>query len=121
MRDSTESTAEERTPGFGHDAKSAESSSDVLRANQRQLNPQQYPHLEGPSRTPLSSGSLGEPLSINEVAELLGCSPWTVRQRYVPQGVPHFRACASGKLGFFREQVIGWILKRQQQKGGTRK
>lgn len=64
---------------------------------------------------------LGTALTIDEVAELLGCSPWTVRQRYLRQGLPHLRACASGKLVFFREQVVGWILKRQQQrqKGGT--
>ena len=63
---------------------------------------------------------LGDPMTIQEVAALLGCSPWTVRQRYLRQGLPHLRACASGKLVFFREQVIGWILKRQQQrqKGG---
>jgi hypothetical protein len=64
--------------------------------------------------------ALGDPMTIQEVAALLGCSPWTVRQRYLRQGLPHLRACSSGKLVFFREQVIGWILKRQQQrqKGG---
>jgi len=65
-----------------------------------------------------SRGSLGDPMDIGQVAALLGCSAWTVRQRYLPQGLPHLRACASGKLVFFREQVIGWILKRQKQKGG---
>jgi hypothetical protein len=66
------------------------------------------------------SHALGDPMTIEEVAAFLGCSAWTVRQRYLPQGIPHLRACASGKLVFFREQVIGWILKRQQQrqKGG---
>ena len=64
--------------------------------------------------------ALGDPMTIDDVAALLGCSPWTVRQRYLPQGLPDLRACASGKLVFFREQVISWILKRQQQrqKGG---
>jgi hypothetical protein len=57
-------------------------------------------------------------LDIVAVAALLGCSVWTVRQRYLPQGLPHLRTCASGKLVFFREQVIGWILKRQQQQKG---
>src|SRR6266478_9263023 len=48
--------------------------------------------------------SLGEPLSINLVAELLGCSPWTVRQTLLPRGIPHFRFSASGRLIFFRDQ-----------------
>lgn len=69
----------------------------------------------------LNPSALGEPLSIHDVAALLGCSAWTVRQRYLPQGLPHLRACAGGRIVFFREQVIAWILKRQQQKGGTRK
>lgn len=64
---------------------------------------------------------LGEALSIREVAALLGCSAWTVRQRYLPQGLPHLRACSGGRIVFFREQVVAWILKRQQQKGGPRK
>jgi hypothetical protein len=63
--------------------------------------------------------NLGEPLTIHAVAELLGCSPWTVRQRYLRQGLPHLRACTGGRIVFFREQVIAWVLKRQQQKGGS--
>jgi hypothetical protein len=66
---------------------------------------------------PLIHG-LGTPLSIDEVAELLGCSPWTVRQRYLRQGLPHLQASARGKLIFFREQIIAWVEKRQRQKGG---
>jgi excisionase family DNA binding protein len=66
---------------------------------------------------------LGVPLDIAEVAKLLGCSPWTVRQKYLRQGLPHIRTCVGGRFVFFREQVIAWILKRQQiqQKGGYRK
>jgi hypothetical protein len=60
---------------------------------------------------------LGEPLSIKEVAELIGCSPWTVRQRYVPIGLPHFRLGPNGKLIFYKNQIIRWLL-TQQQKGG---
>ena len=62
--------------------------------------------------------TLGEPLAIEQVAELLGCSPWTVRQRYLRQGLPYLQARPRGKLVFFREQVTAWILKRQRQKGG---
>lgn len=79
------------------------------------LDPQHYP-------LPHNS-ALGEALDIAEVAKLLGCSPWTVRQKYLRQGLPHIRTCVGGRFVFFREQVIAWILKRQQiqQKGGYRK
>ena len=83
-----------------------------------QRNPQHCPQTREGSPALASPDSLGDPMDIGQVAALLGCSAWTVRQRYLPQGLPHLRACASGKLVFFREQVIGWILKRQKQKGG---
>ncbi len=111
-------TEEERKSGFSRSSKPAETLEFTpLRVGQSC--PQQYPQLIEPV-TADSTGLLGEPLDISQVAMLLGCSVWTVRQRYLPQGLPHLRACASGKLVFFREQVIGWILKRQQrrQKGG---
>ncbi len=60
---------------------------------------------------------LGPPLSIRAVATMLGCSPWTVRQRHIPDGLPHFRSGPNGKLIFFRDQVVAWIL-HQQRKGG---
>jgi hypothetical protein len=83
-----------------------------------QRNPQHLPQTREGSPALASPDPLGDPMDISQVAALLGCSAWTVRQRYLPQGLPHLRACASGKLVFFREQVIGWILKRQKQKGG---
>jgi hypothetical protein len=61
-----------------------------------------------------SAPELGPSMTITDVAELLGCSPWTVRQRYLPQGLPCLRASRTGKLVFFREQVVRWILKRQR-------
>ena len=61
--------------------------------------------------------SLGPPLDIRAAAELIGCSPWTVRQRLIPKGMPFFRAAASGKLIFYTNQIIRWIEK-QQSKGG---
>ncbi|HEV2523410.1 MAG TPA: hypothetical protein VGT24_13605 [Candidatus Acidoferrales bacterium] len=61
---------------------------------------------------------LGEPLDIREVAKLIGSSVWTVRQRYLPSGLPHLRLSPRGKLVFYRHQVIRWVLERQQ-KGGT--
>lgn len=69
------------------------------------------------------SSPLGPPMTITEAARLLGCSPWTVRQKYLPQGLPHLRTSAAGRLVFFQQQVITWILRRQelQKKGGLRK
>jgi hypothetical protein len=105
--------------GLAETVKAAETL-ESSRSSLGQRNPQQYPHPAGPTQAANSTGSLGDPMDIGQVAALLGCSAWTVRQRYLPQGLPHLRACSSGKFVFFREQVIGWILKRQQQrqKGG---
>ena len=61
---------------------------------------------------------LGKPMGIREVAHLIGCSTWTVRQRYVPYGLPHMRSGRNGKLIFYRNQIIHWLL-AEQQKGGT--
>ena len=63
---------------------------------------------------------LGIPLNITEVARMIGCSPWTVRQTLIPRGLPHFRFKASGRLTFFQDQVIRWI-ESQQQGGQTTK
>ena len=62
---------------------------------------------------------LGPPLSIHKVAELIGCSPWTVRQTLIPRGLPHFRFKASGRLIFYTNQIVGWI--ENQQGGQTTK
>ena len=64
--------------------------------------------------------ALGEPLSIREVAALIGCSVWTVRQRLLPLGLPHFRIGDTGKLTFYRNQVVKWILEKQIQEGRRR-
>jgi hypothetical protein len=64
------------------------------------------------------ASALGQPLCIEQAAELIGCSPWTVRQTLIPRGLPHFRFRASGRLIFYRDQVIRWI-ENQQQGGKT--
>jgi len=74
-----------------------------------------FPSLLGRAPRP-ARRSLGEPLSIRQVAELFGCSPWTVRQTLLPRGFPHFRFSASGRLIFFRDQIERWI--ESQQEGG---
>lgn len=69
--------------------------------------------------TSVDANPLGPPMGISDVAAFLGCSVWTVRQRYMRQGLPHLRTSATGKLVFFRKQVIDWIVNRQlRQKGG---
>ena len=104
----TEGNAEEiRMSGFESGAKPAETLG-FSRDSLGQSYPQHYPQVRE---------ALGEPLSINEVAQVIGCSAWTVRHRYLPQGLPHLRTGPMGKLVFYRNQVIQWIL-QQQQKGG---
>lgn len=81
--------------------------------------PQHYPQFPDANAAPIDRpdvSPLGVPLSIREVARLIGCSAWTVRQRHLPQGLPCFRSGHAGKLIFYRNQVVAWILR--QQKGG---
>ena len=74
------------------------------------------PGLDGPQPSPDSGGAnaLGPPLSIGEVATLIGCSTWTVRQKFLPLGLPHFRVSRTGKLLFYQNQLIRWLLRRQK-------
>jgi hypothetical protein len=78
--------------------------------------PQRYPQPQDASGEALAE-PLGTPLTIGAAADLIGCSPWTVRQRYLPAGLPHHRLTRTGKLIFYRNQIIRWLLR--QQKGGT--
>lgn len=75
--------------------------------------PQHCPQSDGNQDSPI-----GKPLTIQEVAELIGVSAWTLRHRYIPAGLPHLRVGYSGKLIFYKNQIIRWLL-WQQQKGGT--
>src|SRR5438067_1639201 len=77
--------------------------------------PHHYPHREDFEN--LTDDPLGEPLKISRVARLLGCSVWTVRHRYLPLGLPYFRIGRSGKLMFYRKQVVLWILEKQKAEG----
>lgn len=80
--------------------------------------PQQYPHLAESDSSAASEDALGQPMNIGQVATLLGCSVWTVRQRYLPSGLPYFRIGSAGKFLFYRNQIVRWILEKQKQKGG---
>jgi len=73
-------------------------------------------------REPAASGAasrLGQPLDIRQVARLVGCSPWSIRNTWMPRGLPFFRLGASSKLHFWEVQVVAWI--ERQQQGGTRR
>ena len=109
-----EAVAEGVVSGFPDNGKSSESSR-LFPAEPGLGCP---PPDEGLTNSTVQQELLGPSLTIEEVAELLGCSPWTVRQRYLRQGLPYLQARTRGKLVFFREQVIAWTLKRQRQKGG---
>jgi hypothetical protein len=89
--------------------------------DEKPLDSVRFPHVPGghgyPHYYPQPDETLGEPLSIREAAQLLGCSPWTVRHSYLPKGLPHLRSGPLGKLTFYRTQVVRWIL-QHQRKGG---
>lgn len=63
---------------------------------------------------PDDANPLGTPLSIADVAKLVGCSKWTIRRKYLPLGLPHFRVGSTGKLLFYKKQVIRWLIRRQK-------
>jgi hypothetical protein len=109
MTMTTENNAEQgRMSGLEGGANPAESLQ-IFPDSHGQSYPQHYPHQDD---------ALGEPLSIQEAARLMGCSDWTIRHRHMPQGLPHFRSGPAGKLVFYRNQVVRWIL-QQQKKGGN--
>ncbi len=62
----------------------------------------------------LNDDKLGQPLSLTEVARLIGTSVWTVRQVLIREGLPHFRSKPNGKMIFYEHQVVRWILNRQK-------
>jgi hypothetical protein len=96
--------------GFALDTKTTETKA-IERTRLGQSYPRHYPGSESP---------LGAPLSIKDVARLIGCSAWTVRQKFIPLGLPHLRSGPSGRLTFFSNQVVAWVLAQQQRKGGNR-
>src|SRR5207302_6471700 len=65
--------------------------------------------LPAPLLDRLPAPALGLPLDIKQVATMIGCSPWTVRQKLLPRGLPFFRSAASGRLIFYQGQVVRWI------------
>ena len=80
--------------------------------------PAELPGLLPAPKATASGSPLGLPLDVRGVAELIGCSPWTVRQSLIPRGLPVFRSTASGKLIFYTNQVVRWIENKQ---GGNKR
>ncbi len=104
----------------------ARTAADLLGLAQRTLGqhcPTHYPGVPEALGCPTAATSpasrLGAPIDIRQVAALLGCSPWSIRNTWIPKGLPCLRSGASSKLIFFTDQVIRWI-ERQQQGGRIR-
>lgn len=104
-----------RKAGFRRDAK-LKDFMDFEANDLGQSCPQHCPQ-QGTSSEAITDG-LGQPISIREVAHLVGCSTWTIRHRYLPRGLPRLRLGRKGKLIFYKSQVIRWLL-LQLEKGGT--
>jgi hypothetical protein len=101
-----------RTSGHGVAAKAAP----LLDFSPTELGHSSPQPCPPPCPQPGEANPLGSPLSISDVAKLIGCSTWTIRQKYLPLGLPHFRPSPTGKLLFYKTQVIRWLIRRQ--KGG---
>lgn len=79
-----------------------------------QLNPH-----GSPRQADTASSELGPPMNIRQVAEMIGCSVWSVRQRLIPSGgLPHVRLAPRGRIVFYRKQVEAWLLRTQKLQGG---
>src|ERR1051326_9074402 len=89
---SAEADSHRRTElGPAANAKSYENTAESL-SSLGQLNPRPCP-----TRDPAHSSELGPPMSIRDVATMIGCSVWSVRQRLIPsQGLPHVRLAPRG-------------------------
>ena len=90
-------------------------SSSVLVAPPRAELPEALPEVDE-CESGVPDKELGEPLTIGQVARLIGCSVWTVRQQCLRQGLPRFRASRSGRLIFYRNQVVRWLIEKQKER-----
>ena len=110
---------EGRESGIGKRRKSADWR-ELLQSAIGQHCPTHCPTQPEPfSGQPAASGAtsrLGKPIDIRQVADLVGCSPWSIRNTWIPRGLPHFRSGASSKLLFYTEQVVRWIENQQQKR-----
>ena len=110
MADSVERAADElRKSGFAGGRRSTDSL-DFSTVSLGQDCPQENPPLGA------DPDALGDALTIKEVAALIGCSVWTVRQRCMRQGLPHYRPSRTGRLIFYRNQVVRWLIEKQTER-----
>lgn len=58
---------------------------------------------------------LGRPLTLKQTARMIGCSPWTIRQKLIPKGLPHLQVRAKSRLIFYEKQIQAWIKKKQRR------
>lgn len=117
-RTNGEHATKHRNWGQADGTKAAENQR-VSEAALGQRYPQHYPRRV--DFDSVEDDPLGTPMTITEVARILGCSEWTVRQRHLRAGLPHFRLGRTGKLMFYRKQIVHWILENQKRKGGELK
>lgn len=110
----TEETGRDRRKSGLGNARKAAPNEGFRPARVGQRDPQQKPGFDIGSNAP---NALGEPISIREAAEVIGCSVWAIRQRYLPKGLPHLRSGPAGKLIFYRDQIVRWILQQQNKQG----
>jgi hypothetical protein len=99
---------------FGKNAETQQLQGDVVDSPRAEL------PVAKPAAEKRAADALGEVLTVHQVARLLGCSAWTVRQRYLARGLPYFRIGSIGKLVFYRAQVTRWILEQQAIHRGRR-
>lgn len=106
--------AAERMSGFVQDRKDT----DLLDFSPEALGqncPSHCPRDDGKLADTFSS-ALGDAITIREAAAIIGCSVWTVRQRCMRQGLPYFRPSRTGKLIFYRNQVVRWLIENQTER-----
>lgn len=102
-----------RKSGFA-DSRTNASLLDFAASGLGQTDPKHYPRRDNPDTT-RSADPLGEPLHVCDVARLIGCSTWTVRRRLLRRGLPYVRL-GNGRLVFYRNQVIAWVLEIQKER-----
>ena len=79
-----------------------------------QRNPMRCPSQETDSAA--AENPLGEALGIRQVSRLIGCSVWMVRNRLLARGLPHLRLTPGGRLFFYRNQVLEWLVEIQKER-----
>ena len=85
----------------------------LKQGNSRSRSREIQPSVRSDENQDAARHKLGAALDIRQVADLIGCSVWTVRQTLIPKGLPHFRFTPLGRLTFYENQVIQWVQVKQ--------